>query len=83
MSAVMKRVIEFLFFFGDRLYFIAVFYVLLVLLFVTCLLSGNSSLSYTFSNMFAIAVFLVPVLTMRLWSEERSKNRSSAVYRSG
>ena len=61
--------------------FIAVFYVFAgFYFFATCLLSGYSTLSYVFSNMFAIAVFLVPVLTMRLWSEEKKQKTDQALF---
>ena len=68
MSAVMKRELNSYFSSAIGYIFIAVFYVFAgFYFFATCLLSGYSTLSYVFSNMFAIAVFLVPVLTMRLW----------------
>ena len=71
MSAVMKRDLNSYFSSAIGYIFIAVFYVFAgFYFFATCLLSGYSTLSYVFSNRFAIAVFLVPVLTMRLWSEE-------------
>lgn len=40
-----------------------------------CLLENTSDLSEVFSSMFIICVFLIPLLTMRLMSEER-RNRT-------
>lgn len=40
-----------------------------------CLLENTSDLSEVFSSMFTICVFLIPLLTMRLMSEER-RNRT-------
>ena len=78
MSAVMKRELNSYFSSAIGYIFIAVFYVFAgFYFFVTCLLSGNSSLTYTFSNMFAIAVFLV---TMRLWSEEKKQKTDQALF---
>lgn len=37
----------------------------------TCLVNMSASLSYVFANLFNICLFLIPVLTMRLVSEER------------
>lgn len=42
--------------------------------FVTCLYGyGSSNLTYVFGNLFVIVIFLVPILTMRLWSEEKKQ----------
>ena len=81
MSAVMKRELNSYFSSAIGYIFIAVFYVFAgFYFFATCLLSGYSTLSYVFSNMFAIAVFLVPVLTMRLWSEEKKQKTDQALF---
>ena len=81
MSAVMKRELNYYFSSAIGYIFIAVFYVFAgFYFFATCLLSGYSTLSYVFSNMFAIAVFLVPVLTMRLWSEEKKQKTDQALF---
>ena len=40
-----------------------------------CLISGSSELSAVFSNLFLICIFLIPILTMRLLSEDR-KNKT-------
>ncbi len=38
--------------------------------FATCILSSSSDLSSVFSNMLIVFLFLMPILTMRLFSEE-------------
>ena len=81
MSAVMKRELNSYFSSAIGYIFIAVFYVFAgFYFFATCLLSGYSTLSYVFNNMFAIAVFLVPILTMRLWSEEKKQKTDQALF---
>lgn len=72
--------IEFLFFFRNRIYFIAVFYVFAgFYFFATCLLSGYSTLSYVLAICLPLR-FLVPVLTMRLWSEEKKQKTDQALF---
>jgi len=42
--------------------------------FVTCLYGyGSNNLTHVFGNLFVITIFLVPILTMRLWSEEKKQ----------
>ena len=37
-------------------------------------------MSYVFSNLFSIVIFLVPMLTMRLFSEERKQKTEQALF---
>ncbi len=46
-----------------------------IFFYVQCLFAGTSNLYNVFQNMFAIVLFLIPLITMRLFSEER-KNRT-------
>lgn len=41
--------------------------------YITCLAQNSSNLSYMFSNLFIITLFIVPILTMRLLSEEKKQ----------
>ncbi len=49
---------------------------------VTCFLSNSSSLSYTFSNMFMIIVFLTPIIAMKSFSEEKRQKTDQALFTS-
>ena len=52
--------------------FLAVFYAIAgYYFFATSLVSNSTDLSYVFSNLFSIVIFLVPMLTMRLFRAER------------
>ena len=48
--------------------------------FATSLVSNSTDLSYVFSNLFSIVIFLVPMLTMRLFSEERRQKTEQALF---
>lgn len=41
--------------------------------YLTSLAQNSSSLTYMFSNLFIITVFIIPILTMRLFSEEKKQ----------
>lgn len=61
--------------------FLAVFYAISgYYLFATSLVSNSTDLSYVFSNLFSIVIFLVPMLTMRLFSEERRQKTEQALF---
>lgn len=51
-----------------------------LLLFATSLVSNSTDLSYVFSNLFSIAIFLVPLLTMKLFSEERKQRTEQLLF---
>ena len=60
--------------------FLTVFYVFSGFFFFAGVLARQSSdISYVFSNMFSISLFLIPVLTMRLFSEDR-KHRTDQAF---
>jgi len=48
--------------------------------FATSLVSNSTDMSYVFSNLFSIVIFLVPMLTMRLFSEERRQKTEQALF---
>ena len=48
--------------------------------FATSLVSNTTDMSYVFSNLFSIVIFLVPILTMRLLSEERRQKTEQALF---
>ena len=48
--------------------------------FATSLVSNSTDLSYVFSNLFSIAIFLVPLLTMKLFSEERKQRTEQLLF---
>lgn len=47
--------------------------------FATSLLSNSASLNYVFFNLFTIVAFLIPILTMRLISEEKKQKTDQAL----
>lgn len=58
--------------------FLAVFFAISgYYFFATSLVSNSTDLSYVFSNLFSIVIFLVPLLTMKLFSEERNSGLNS------
>ena len=63
------------------MFFLAVFYAIAgYYFFATSLVSNSTDLSYVFSNLFSIVIFLVPMLTMRLFSEERRQKTEQALF---
>ncbi len=61
--------------------FLAVFYAISGYYFFATSLVGNTpDMSYVFSNLFSIVIFLVPMLTMRLFSEERRQKTEQALF---
>lgn len=75
MTAVMKRELSSYFISVLGYVYLAIFLLFSgIYFFVTCLYGyGSNNLSYVFSNLFVIVIFLVPILTMRLWSEEKKQ----------
>ena len=60
--------------------YIAVFYALASFYFFgTALLSNSTNLSYVFSYLFTISMFLIPILTMRLLSEDKKYKTDQAL----
>ncbi len=76
MGAIYRREMGAFFSSGLAYVFLAVFYVLSGYFFYNnVILSGFTDTSPLFTNMFIIVLFLIPILTMRLLSEEK-KNRT-------
>ena len=50
--------------------------------YATCLMSNSADISYTFSNLFTVLIFLVPIITMRLMSEERKQKTDQLLFTS-
>ena len=72
MSAIYKR--ELRSYFGSMYGYIYLAFTLLVIgIYITThnLLGGTAEMSYTFSDMAFMSIFLIPVLTMRSFAEER------------
>ena len=79
MNAILKR--EFLSYFSSPIGYIvmAAFFAFGGFYFyMTCLVANSANISYTFSNLFIITIFLIPILTMRLFSEEK-KQQTEAI----
>ena len=80
MSAIIKR--ELSSYFNSVIGFIvlAVFYFFSGMFFyVYCLYYDSSSLSYVFSQMLLIIVFLIPLITMKSFSEEKRQKTDQAL----
>ena len=61
--------------------FLAVFFTISgYYFFATSLVGNTTDLSYVFSNLFSIVIFLIPILTMRLLSEERKQKTEQALF---
>ena len=76
MGAIYRREMGAFFISGVAYVFLSVFYLLSGYFFYSgVILSGRTDTSPLFSSMFIIVLFLIPILTMRLMSEEK-KNRT-------
>ncbi|MEG2295556.1 MAG: ABC transporter permease subunit, partial [Oscillospiraceae bacterium] len=71
MLAIFKREIYTYFTTPIGYVFLAIFYLLSGYFFLAlCLLYDTSDLTYVFAQLFTVIIFLVPILTMRLFSED-------------
>lgn len=80
MIAIIKR--EILAYFSSAIGYIvlAAFYVFGGFYFyMSALMSNTTDLSYTFSSLFIILIFIIPILTMRLFSEEKKQKTDQAL----
>lgn len=80
MNTILKR--EFLSYFSSPIGYIvmAAFFAFGGFYFyITCLVANSANISYTFSNLFIITIFLIPILTMRLFSEEKKQQTEVAL----
>lgn len=80
MSAIMRRELSAYFSSPIGYIFLTVFYVFSGFYFFAVCLYGNSTdLSGVFSSMFTIVLFLIPILTMRLLSEDKKHKTDQAL----
>lgn len=80
MTAILRRELNAYFRSPIGYIYLAVFYVFASYFFtISCLLSGLSELNYTFSSMVTVIMFLIPILTMRLFSEEKKNKTDQAL----
>lgn len=80
MTAIMRRELSSYFYSPIGYVFLAVFYLFAgAYFFAMCLLSNSSELSPVFSTLFTVVLFLVPILTMRLFSEDRKHRTDQAL----
>ena len=80
MSAILKR--EFSSYFSSAIAYVvlAVFYFFSGMFFFWyCLLSDSANLTPVFINMFMVILFLIPILTMKLFSEEKRQKTDQAL----
>ncbi len=76
MGAIYRREMQAFFISGIAYVFLAVFFLFSGIFFFNGVLGmGTSEVSAMFSSMFIIVLFLIPILTMKLMSEEK-KNRT-------
>lgn len=74
MTAIIKREISAYFSSAIGYIVLAAFYVFGGFYFyMSVLMSNTTDLSYTFSSLFVIMIFVIPILTMRLFSEEKKQ----------
>lgn len=80
MVAIMKRELSAYFSSAIGYIFLAVYYFFSGLFFQATLASNTGSMTMIFANMFTIILFLTPILTMRLWSEEKKQKTDQALF---
>ncbi len=74
MGAIYRREVGAFFSSSIAYVFLAVFYVFGGYFFsINTLAAGTTNMAGVFSNMFLVIVFLIPILTMRLFSEEKKQ----------
>lgn len=80
MAAIMRRELHAYFSSPIGYIYLSVFYVFASYFFtISCLFSGLSELNYTFSSMVTVIMFLIPILTMRLFSEDNKNKTDQAL----
>ena len=79
MWAIIKREISSYFTSAVGWVFLAAFYGFASFYFyMYCLMYQSASMTYVFTSMFTITMFLIPILTMRIWSEEKKQRTDQA-----
>lgn len=80
MLAIIKREILSYFSSATGYIILAAFYIFGGFYFyMTSLAYNTTDLSYTFSNLFIILIFIIPILTMKLFSEEKKQKTDQAL----
>ena len=80
MLAIMKRELSAYFNSAVAYIVLAVFYFFSGLFFyLSCLMYNSASMSGVFSNMFMIILLLIPIITMRSFSEEKRQKTDQAL----
>ena len=81
MWAIIKREISSYFTSAVGWVFLAAFYGFASFYFyMYCLMYQSASMTYVFTSMFTITMFLIPILTMRIWSEEKKQRTDQALF---
>lgn len=81
MSAIIKREINTYFSSAIGYVFLSIFYIFAGFNFFTyCLYSNSSSLTYVYKYLFTFTCFIIPILTMRLISEDKKQKTDQALY---
>lgn len=80
MSAILKRELNAYFSSATAYVVMAVFFFFSGLFFnYYCISANSSSLSYVFGNMFYIVMFLIPIITMKTFAEEKKQKSDQAL----
>ncbi|MEG0457582.1 MAG: ABC transporter permease, partial [Oscillospiraceae bacterium] len=82
MVAIFKRELSSYFTSPIGYVFLGIFYVISGFFLFSTILSGTTDMSFIFSGMFIVLVFLVPILTMRLLSEEKKQKTDQVLLTS-
>ena len=80
MTAILRRELSAYFFSPIGYVFLSVFYLVSgIFFFVFCVFSNSTDLTPVFSFLFYIVLFLIPILTMRLLSEDKKHKTDQAL----
>ena len=83
MIAILKRELHSYFYSSTAYIVMAVFYFFAGIFFsASCLLSNSSNMRYVFSDMFMIILLVVPIITMKSFSEEKKQKTDQALLTS-
>ena len=83
MIAILKRELHSYFHSATAYIVLAVFYFFAGIFFsASCLLSNSSNMRYLFSDMFMIILLVVPIITMKSFSEEKRQKTDQALLTS-
>lgn len=83
MTAILKRELSSYFHSAIGYIVLAIFYGFSGLFFyLYCLYSNSSSMTNVFGNMFMVILFVIPIITMKSFSEERKQRTDQALFTS-